>query len=124
MATVTPTNDGNIAGDGSVAMFTWTPLTTHDADGSAVELIPWADRCVQVTGTFGAGGTVVIEGSNDNSNWATLYHAQGSAASFTAAGVRQIVETPRYVRPRVTAGDGTTSLTVSMTLRRANPMRT
>ena len=123
MATVTPTNDGNIAGDGSVAMFTWPTMANGD-DGSAVELIPWADRCVQVTGTFGAGGTVVIEGSNDNSNWATLDHAQGAAASGTAAGSRQIVETPRYVRPRVTAGDGTTSLTVSMTLRRANPMRT
>lgn len=123
MATVTPANNGNIAGDGSVAMFTWATMANGD-DGSPAELIPWADRCVQVTGTFGAGGTVVIEGSNDNSTWATLYHAQGSAASFTAAGIRQIVETPRYVRPRVTAGDGTTSLTVSMTLRRANPMRT
>ncbi len=124
MATITPTNNGDISGDGSVQMFTWASLTTTDNDGSPVEWTPYADRCVQVTGTFGAGGTVVIQGSNDGSTWATLNQAQGSAASFTGAGIRQIVETPRYVRPNVTAGDGTTSLTVSLIMRRPNPMRT
>lgn len=124
MATVTPTNNGDIAGDGSVVMFTWTPLTTTNSDGSQVEMTPWADRCVQVSGTFGTGGTVVIQGSNDGTTWATLNQAQGSAASFTADSIKQIVETPRYVRPNVTAGDGTTSLTVSLIMRRPNPMRT
>lgn len=124
MATVTPTNGGDLSGDGSTQMFTWTPLTTTNTDGAPVEWLQWADRCVQVTGTFGTGGTVVLQGSNDGSTWATLNNAQGTAASFTAAGIRQIVELPRYCRPNVTAGDGTTSLTVSLVLRRANPMRT
>jgi hypothetical protein len=38
--------------------------------------------------------------------------------SLTAASVKQINEVPRYVRPRVSAGDGTTSLTFSLVARR------
>lgn len=122
MATIDPTNNGDISGDGSVQMFTW--VLANGDDGAPVEWTPYADRCVQVIGTFGAGGTVLIEGSNAGATWATLNNAQGAAASITAATVKQIVETPRYVRPRVSAGDGTTSLTVSLIMRRPNPMRT
>ena len=79
---------------------------------------------VQVTGTFGAGGSISVQGSNDGTNYAILKNAQGTAATFTAAGIQQIVELPRYMRPLVTAGDGTTSLTATLVARRANPLRT
>lgn len=95
----------------------WTPLTTTNADGSPVSYASNAHAgavTVQVTGTFGVGGTVVIEGSNDGTNYVTLNDAGGAALSLTAAGLKAIRELPAYIRPRVTAGDGTTSLTVTL----------
>jgi hypothetical protein len=83
-------------------------------DGEPFQNPGSADRSVQVTGTFGAGGTVVLEGSNDGTNYRTLTDPQGNALSFTSAGLEAIQEITRYVRPRVTAGDGTTSLTVTL----------
>lgn len=76
-----------------------------------VSLPAYPDRTIQITGTFGAGGTIVLEGSNDGgTTWATLTDPLGNALSFTSAGMKQITELPELVRPRVTAGDGTTSL--------------
>lgn len=123
MATVTPTVS-EIAGDGSVRKIIWAGLTTADADGSPAEWIQWADRCVQFNGTFGSGGTIKLQGSNDGSNWYDLADPQGNAISKTAAGIEQILEMTQYVRPFVSAGDGTTSLTATLVMRRNNPMRT
>lgn len=87
-------------------------------DGAPYAVFPGADRSVQVTGTFGAGGTLVIEGTNGpdpaTAVWATLTDPQGNALSFTSARLEQVAEYTRWVRPRVTAGDGTTSLNVHM----------
>lgn len=73
----------------------------------------FADRTVQVTGTFGAGGSINIEGSNDDgTTYAILTDTLGNALTFTSAGMKQITELPAWIRPRVTAGDGTTALNV------------
>lgn len=78
----------------------------------------FADRCVQVTGTFGAGGSVTIQGSNDDgTTWSTLKDAFGTALTFTSAGIAQITELPQYIRPSVTAGDGTTAINVRIFMR-------
>lgn len=124
MATLNASTYTELQGDGSVQLFVFTPLTTTNADTAPIEWTQSADRCVQLTGTWGAGGTVVIEGSNNGTTWITLNSAQGTAASFTADALKQIVEVPRYARARVTAGDGTTSITASFVLRRANTLRT
>lgn len=92
--------------------YLWTPLTTTNADGSPVLISRRSDRSVQVSGTFGSGGTVVIEGSLDGTNYYTLNDLQGSALSVTAAKIEGISEMVTYLRPRVTAGDGTTSISV------------
>lgn len=99
----------------------WTPLTTTNADGQAWDSLDFADISVQVVGTFGVGGTLLIEGSNQATpaNWATLNDPQGNALSFTAAKMEQLLEMPRWIRPRVSAGDGTTSLTVELWARRS-----
>ena len=124
MATVNPTISRNQAGgDDSILVATWTPLTTANADGATMKYPEWADRTFSVTGTFGAGGTLVIQGSNDGTNWFTLNSAAGAtAASFTAAGIKTMIELPLFVRPFVSAGDGTTSLSVILVARRANPL--
>jgi hypothetical protein len=80
-----------------------------------------ADRSVQLAGTFGSGGTCIIEGSNDGTNYATLSDTGGNALSLTAAAMKAITEVPRYIRPRISAGDGTTAITVTMLLRRTTP---
>lgn len=93
----------------------WTGLLNSD-DGAPASLSRLPDKTVQVKGTFGAGGTVVIEGSNDGgATYVTLNDSRGEttgALSFTGADVRTILENTELVRPRVTAGDGTTNIEV------------
>ena len=110
-------------GEGSSKLIAWTGGTTGDI-GPAVELPEWADNCVQIVGTIG-GATIVIEGSNDGTNYNTLNSAQGAALSFVAVtdALKQIVERPRFIRPKITGGAGV-SLSVYLLMRRANPMRT
>lgn len=94
-------------------LVTWTGLLNGD-DGSPVNLSDFPDRTIQILGTFGTGGSVNFEGSNNNTNWEILTDPQGNAITKTAASMEFVTETPLWVRPRVTAGDGTTSLTVIM----------
>ena len=93
-------------------MITWAALTNTTSDvGAAVEL-PYAKKLtVQVFGTFGTGGNLRFQGSNDGTNWHPLNDVTGTHINLTAAGIEAAVELPRYVRPIVTAGDGTNSLT-------------
>jgi hypothetical protein len=99
-----------------VAVVTWSGLLNGDY-GEAVELAVYADRSVQITGTFGAGGTCVIQGSNDGTNWATLADPQGNLLSHTDTKIEAILELTRYLRPYVSGGDGTTNLTATMVAR-------
>lgn len=127
MATVNATagkNAVDVQGDGSCLLWQYTPLTTTNADSSPIDFTQWGDMSVQVRGTWGAGGALAIEGSNDGTNYVVLNSAQGTALSLSADSLKQIVERPRYVRARVTGGDGTTSLAATFVFRRATPMRT
>lgn len=103
-------------GDDTAIVATWTGLASGD-DGSPLQHAPWSDRSVQVSGTFGAGGTLVLEGSNDGTNWAVLNDAFGTALNITTAGIKQITQAALYMRPRVQGGDGATSLTVALLAR-------
>jgi hypothetical protein len=118
MATVNPTVDQRVTEDPDIISISWTPLTTTNADGAPCRFLQHADRTVQVTGTFGAGGTLVWEGSNDGTNYATLTDQSDNNLSFTSAKIEQIMQVPLNSRPRVTGGDGTTSLTVTVVMRR------
>jgi hypothetical protein len=100
-------------------VISWTPMTFSGTDvGTALEMPGSSDRSVQVTGTFGTGGSVRIEGSNDGTNYAVLTDPQGNALDITTAKIEAVMELTRYIRPRITAGDGTTSLTVSMLVKK------
>jgi hypothetical protein len=96
---------------------TWGPMLNGDT-GQPLKRPDLEDRSIQVTGTFGAGGSVTLEGSNDGVNFAALTNPQGTVIAITAAGIAQITEATVSVRPRVTAGDGTTSLTCTLCARR------
>lgn len=123
MATVNATSAAG-ADDGSVMVVTWTPLTTTNQTGSALQLPRNADKTVTITGTWGVGGSVTLQGSNDGTTWLSLTDPQGNAITKTADGIEAITENPLYIRPNCTAGDGTTSIKVIVAARLANPLRT
>src|SRR5512138_645561 len=100
--------------DGVVVM-KW--VLANGDDGAPWMSADFSDKTVQVTGTFGASGKVIIEGSNkplasEDADFATLNDPQGNVLEITAAKVEAILENPMYIRPHVTVGDGTTALTV------------
>jgi hypothetical protein len=53
-------------------------------------------------------------------NYATLNDPQGVALSKTAAALSEISQITRFIRPRVSAGDGTTSITVTLLARHSS----
>ena len=89
----------------------WTSLAVGET-GATADMAQWVRQSVQVTGTFGVAGTVLIEGSNDGVNFFTLNDQAGAALSFTVAGLRSIREYTAKIRARTTTGDGTTALKV------------
>lgn len=101
-------------------LVTWTGLLQSSADvGAAFECADKTKLTAQLSGTLGVGGAVTIEGSNDNASWGALHDAAGAALVLDAIGEINVAgEQPRYVRPHVTAGDGTTSFTVVLLAKR------
>jgi hypothetical protein len=118
MATRTPTqvfnNDQNILYQVTGLLNTDDSLSIQDANSG--------DVTVQVTGTFGVGGTVIVEGSLDPgqtpTNWFQLKDPSSTLISYTAAGLKAVLENVQHIRVRVTAGDGTTSLAAVVAIRR------
>jgi len=100
----------------STYLIEWSGLTNGD-DGDPAGLFGAADRSVQVTGTFGVGGSLRIEGSNNGVNYAVLTDPQGNDLDITEAKIETVTENVRYIRPRVTAGDGPTSLAVHILMK-------
>ena len=98
---------------------TWPNMANGDT-GVYLQFAGHADKTLQIFGTFGTGGEVTFEGSNDprvitdlgNAVWFTMNDPQTLPLVKTSAGGDLIIENPRFMRPRVTGGDGTTSLTV------------
>ena len=60
---------------------------------------------IQAVGTFG-GGTVALQGSNDNSNWVNLPSSTGVPIALTSAGGVDFNTSFMYIRPKVTGGTG------------------
>ena len=89
---------------------TWASHLNTD-DGTPFKAGGFRYGIFSVTGTFGAGGTILLEGSNNGgTTWTTVLDKAGAAVSITAAGQRIIETLYEDVRPRVSAGDGTTAL--------------
>ncbi len=104
MATITPST-GSI---GDVITATWTGITTSTDTPSALNTSrgKGATRAsVTFGGTFG-GATAVLQGSNDNSTWATLTDLAGNAISATAAKIQEFSSSAVYFKPSVTGGTG------------------
>lgn len=107
MATTTFTNDSQTQQSDGV-LVTWAAVPNgNQGNGYAG---PWSTAWLTATGTIGVGGSVQMEGSNDGVNWQKL-----SPTAITALpGIFLLAaqERPKFIRPNVTAGDGTTAITV------------
>lgn len=96
--------------DGKAMTHTWT--LSDNESGEAIESPHYVDRSVQVAGSLG-GGTVTLQGSNDGSNYEVLTDATGAVLSFTASGLKQVLQVTRYIKPVIT---GATSPDVQIIL--------
>jgi len=93
----------------------WASLANAESGLPASIPVEAATRSVQVSGTFGVGGNVIMEGSNDGTTWAALMNSQGTALNtLTAAVIHDIAQNTRFIRPRISAGDGATALKVTL----------
>lgn len=135
-ATLDQSASGATRGDGSFYRIRWAALANGDS-GAPLAMGEWADRSIHVwaqtsvggASVLGAGGSVSIEGSNDydpvtntTGSWIALTDQNGVVMTYTAAALKQMTEAPLWIRPRVTAGDGTTSCNVVLCARRIQPM--
>lgn len=95
---------------GESATITW-PSIPNGSPGGAHPRLGYRSASFQATGLWGSGGSIRLEGSNDGQNWAALTPAALTGAGlFAALGA---AERPKFIRPNVTAGDGTTTITVT-----------
>lgn len=120
MAVITPTV---VALDGGTKLVTWATLLNTDT-GAPVYLPDFGDRSVQLSGTLGVGGAVTMQGSNDAPTAAPATYGGVTDPGLTAivlsavGAIETVLDPVVWIRPNVTAGDGTTSLTVKMFCRR------
>lgn len=116
MSTINPTVQDE--GNGFAKFLTYQGLGQGD-DGAPLEFPEYPDKTVSVTGTL-AGATVVVEGSPDGVTWSTLTNPQGQNIALDALGETvTIMENPRFTRPRVEGGSGSTDCTASFTCSRS-----
>lgn len=108
MATIASTTSSTQTSVAFIAR--WLNLAAND-DGQPVMGAQYTDKSVQVVGTFG-GATLTFQGSNNGTNWATLTDPLGNALSFISARIALVTEATLFIRPLITGGDGTTSLSV------------
>lgn len=100
-----------------VVLYTWAAIPNGNT-GAPIKLENFNDLTATIEGTFGTGGSCTLQGSNDGTNYYSLTDPQGNAITKTAAGLESVTELPVYVRPSVTAGDGTTAIDVRIVARR------
>ena len=112
MATKTET----VLNNGYGKRIAWQGLASGES-GEAISLAEFADRSVQVDGTFG-GCSVIIEGTNDGVTYYTLNDLQGAALSISTAKIEGIAELTHQVRPRISGGDGTTDININLFARK------
>lgn len=94
-------------------LFTWTGVTNADT----FEAVPVGDlvgsASIVFGGTFGSA-TVILNGSNDGTDYVPLTDQAGTAISKTAAGAAAVGEKTRYLKPSASGGGGTQSLTAQL----------
>ena len=112
----------------SAQYVSWPNMLQSSTDvGEKFECPGASDRSVQLQGTLGTGGVITMQGSNvaspadaaASTDWGSVHDMDGNVLTLDAIGqIKQIQEVTRWLRPRVTAGDGVTDLSVYAVARR------
>ncbi len=93
----------------------WTGLLNGDT-GKPARVARFPDKTVQVTGAFGSGGDIDLQGSNvaspstDDTDWGQVGDQTGTVISIGDKLPLAVAESPLWIRPKVAAGDGDTLL--------------
>ena len=114
MSTVLHTK--TMSGNSRAFVASWEGLALGDV-GEAIDFSQFSDKSVQVVGTFGSGGGISLEGSNNGTDWAVLTDPQGNDLNITSSKIEMVTEATLKVRPRVIGGDGTTGLSVHILMK-------
>jgi hypothetical protein len=106
-----------------VLVYKWTGLT--EADTATPVIAPrHSEKSVQVNGTFGAGGTIIFEGTLETAAapaaYQQLHDPSQNNLSYTSAGLDTVLENVYQIRPRVSAGTGV-AVDVRLMLRTKTP---
>ena len=109
-----------------IKVFKWSNLKNGDT-GQPLLWPAYSDKSIHVKGTFGVGGALRLEGSNDidpdTADWVVLRDPRAGANKLTfteaiGSDIQQIMENTYFIRPNVTGGDLTTALTVTVLISR------
>ena len=84
-------------------VYLWETVGNDDT-GAPAPTETFTDRSVQAVGTWTGPATLVLQGSNDGTNWTTLNDLQGSAISMTADCLVGIAEPTKFIRPSTSGG--------------------
>jgi hypothetical protein len=110
-------------GDDAIVI-TWTPLTVTNNYGDPIQMPGSADRSIQITGALGTLGAVTMYGSNvvdpdlsDDDDWFILDDAKGNPIVLDSLRGEEIVILPLWIRPKITAGDGSTALAARLVMK-------
>jgi hypothetical protein len=98
----------------NVRVIQWTQVGDSDTC-EPVSLADFADRSVQVEGTFGSA-TIALHGSNDGTNYRALKDSAGDDIAITAGDIVQINDLSLWVKP-VTSGGTDSHLNITLVAR-------
>lgn len=101
-------------GTAHARLIQWAALANNEAGAASPELGHYRDRTIQCVCANYNGNTVTIEGSNDGTNWSTLHDPGGNNLTFTANGIKAILEAPLFVRPSVNNAGAATGINVML----------
>lgn len=91
-----------------VISLTWAALANGET-GDSAQAPQHPDKSIQVSG---AVTSLTIQGSNDGTNWATLHDTLGADLTFTAAGIKAVLENTLYIRPGPLTSGGAVKVVV------------
>lgn len=99
-------------------MVAWVGLK-HGDSGAPLQMVGSVHRSIQViAAAWGVNGNLLIEGSNDGTNYATLHDQGGNALSLTTDQIVGVLEISAFIRPRVSAGNVSTDIAVTLLVSR------
>jgi hypothetical protein len=91
----------------------WSDILNSEK-GAPVSFVSITTLSIQVTGVFGSGGSIKMEGSTDGITYTDMVDGSSNPLIFTSATTLVSTDVRTYMRPKVTAGDGNTNLKVKL----------